>query len=746
MHFPASERPKVLWLGVALILAALIGGNITVAGSAVGPVTPWLVRLCIGGIGAVLALAATVTTSTVPAIVLEEEAWRSKLIRATRRIWIDGFLANSMRKVVRIELGLVDDPSFVESPLALLTQVPGRDPLPVPAGTPLVKVFDGFDGAMLIVGEPGAGKTTLLLELARDLLERADCDPAAPVPVVLILTPWTAEPTLTLAEWMVKEIERRYYIPAEVSRACMSAGTLVALLDGLDEVAADRRQQCVQAIEAYRQGHGGPPVVVTCRRADYEALPRRMRMEGAVLVEPLDPVQVQRYLDSGGEALAGLRAAVVADPDLMELLVTPQWLSTAALAYHNPAGTQLSSTPGEDETMPDRRAALYERYIASVFARRAPNPAYTKDQTIQYLSWLAETLKTHDATVLHLEQIQANWLPSRQDPRFVTIGVPIMCGLLVGLLAGLLAGLLIGPAVGLGAGLVGGLVGGLVFGLTVGLVDGQVIAPTRTLRWWLSKLRRGSGIRLAARLVVVLPVGLVIGLASGLTTGLLGGLVGGLVFGLAVGLTVGLVGGQTIAPARTLRWSLSNLRRSLDAGLTAGLAVGLVFGLDVGLAYGLDVGLVVGLATGLTVVLAFGLAGELPEPGEGEAPYDVLNRSARIALATALATGLAFGLAFGLPIGLTHGLTVGLATGLAAGVSAGLTVGLAFGGYACVYHLVLRWRLVRAGAAPWRYVEFLDHSTDRLLLRRVGSGYAFMHRTLRDYIATGTTTAETTSC
>jgi hypothetical protein len=57
------------------------------------------------------------------------------------------------------------------------------------------------------------------------------------------------------------------------------------------------------------------------------------------------------------------------------------------------------------------------------------------------------------------------------------------------------------------------------------------------------------------------------------------------------------------------------------------------------------------------------------------------------------------------------------------------------GGKASLQHLVLRRLLVRNRAAPWQYVEFLDEATDRLLLRKVGGGYVFVHRLLLDYFA-----------
>jgi hypothetical protein len=66
----------------------------------------------------------------------------------------------------------------------------------------------------------------------------------------------------------------------------------------------------------------------------------------------------------------------------------------------------------------------------------------------------------------------------------------------------------------------------------------------------------------------------------------------------------------------------------------------------------------------------------------------------------------------------------------------GLVVGgLRAGGVACLKHLVLRLWLIRNGSTPWNYVKFLDHATDCILLRKVGGGYAFIHRMLLEYFA-----------
>jgi hypothetical protein len=65
----------------------------------------------------------------------------------------------------------------------------------------------------------------------------------------------------------------------------------------------------------------------------------------------------------------------------------------------------------------------------------------------------------------------------------------------------------------------------------------------------------------------------------------------------------------------------------------------------------------------------------------------------------------------------------------------GLYLAMSNGGTAVVRHCVLRLWLVRNGSIPWNYVRSLDHAAERILLRKVGGGYAFIHRMLLEHFA-----------
>ena len=92
----------------------------------------------------------------------------------------------------------------------------------------------------------------------------------------------------------------------------------------------------------------------------------------------------------------------------------------------------------------------------------------------------------------------------------------------------------------------------------------------------------------------------------------------------------------------------------------------------------------------------------------------------------ALVVALLGGFIFGLIIPEKH---------LVLAIGCGPILGLMLGGLFCLNHFVLRLVLWFSRLAPLRYARFLDHAAERLFLRKVGGGYIFVHRMLRDYLA-----------
>ncbi|MGA7414532.1 MAG: NACHT domain-containing protein, partial [Bryobacteraceae bacterium] len=329
---------------------------------------------------------------------------RLAMLERVRSDWIDGVLKQSLYKVARIELGLEAKDDAVELPLNAIVQVPDRAPTVIPPGTGIVDIFDKLGQALLILGAPGTGKTTLLLELAGALLDRAFKDESHPIPVVFNLSSWALkrEP---LAKWLVSELNLRSFVPKKIGQRWVGEDHVLPLLDGLDEVDATHRRACADAINQFSVEHGLLPIAICSRSADFDVLARKLRVRGAVEVQPLTREQIDCYLERSTELLP-LQAAIGVDPSLAELLASPLMLWVAMLAYRD---SPVHIDKAED--LDHKRLHLLKTFVLAMFRRRAVESRYTERSTLHWLSRLASALQREQQTVFYLESLRPTWLP-----------------------------------------------------------------------------------------------------------------------------------------------------------------------------------------------------------------------------------------------------------------------------------------------------------------------------------------------
>jgi eukaryotic-like serine/threonine-protein kinase len=688
----------------------------------------------------------------------------SVMRKVVRSFWIDGVLKHSLYQETLIRLNMQDRSDMVDNrPWNIVSQTVGEAGQELRPGTRIIDVFGRMNQLMLILGEPGSGKTTTLLELARDLLDRADNDPALPTPVVFNLSSW-ALLRPPLAEWLVDELRTRYSIPKDVAQTWVKQNDLLLLLDGLDEVQDEHRVACAQAINSFRQEHI-VPLVVCSRVAEYKRLNAHLKLQGATLLEPLTTEQTVTFLTSAGEHLSGLRTALQQDTELQQLAETPLFLSIMVMAYQGDSVSQVNTT---DATQ-TRRKQIIDAYIKRMFVRREVKPLYSPVKTVGWLRWLAGRLKLYGQTTFLVERMQPSWLQSPNRSSFAASALMAMWGPVYGLSFGAVLALIFGLDVGLFGEpvvvlvfvLVSGLLAGLIIGLVGGLADGvcggfRSIEQTEKSRQIRARLKSSLYGFLIYGLIYVLVYTLVIGLISGLVTGLINGLAIGLLDGLIGGLVVGLQGRyRDIKLVKRSSWSWNKQRVHVRFGLVNGLVVGLVYALIVGLiggllvefsgrlafrlVMGLVVGLIGGLVDGLISTLALDLDGQSDVPSLviTRVPNQAIRSAQRQALVLALAFWLIGGLVVGLVVGvgLLHGQAKGLANGLVVGLVFGPIGGLVGGADVVVKHYLLRFALWLKGAIPLRYVRFLDYAAERIFLRKVGGGYIFIHRLMMEHFA-----------
>ncbi|HEY9674343.1 MAG TPA: TIR domain-containing protein [Waterburya sp.] len=673
---------------------------------------------------------------------------RQALLNKVNSYWVQGVLENSLQNRALIALGMEERLDTVAQPWNMTLEKLDQPEKTIPQGTRIMAIFDqlGEGRTLLILGEPGAGKTTSLLELTRDLINRAEQGIDHRIPVVFNLSSWASEKQ-TIAEWLVKELNTKYQIPKQVGQDWVKEQELLLLLDGLDEVKAERRDACIAALNAFQQEQGCE-MVVTSRIKDYEVLSNRLNFQSAIYVRSLTLDQVRQYLDSAGSNLTGLRTLLERDAALIELAKSPLMLNIMTLAYQGVAVEDLPKT----EVVEERRQQLFDDYIERIFKRRGADKQYSKTQAMRWLTWLAQKMSQQSKTVFLIEHLQPEWLDKRLHKSIYA--------LILGLIFGSIVGLILEPAIGLIVNPIGELL--KTKEITFGLIDGLSGGLLCGLLWGLMLVPLGRQL--------IKPIG---GLIFALMNGLAWLMFWVVKFGWDAGLILGLIGSLTgvllwtlmrnpINPAETLKWSWSNAKNKLISGLLWGLVFGMILGLILGLIDGLilNIGefsdenlklyglyrkpislarkpiviLILGLINAVGLGLIFegvggliggligGLTGTIIETKT--VPNQGIRQSARNAMVLALMGAVGLGVAAGF-----------LSFPILTGVMLGLLFGLFRAGEACLKHLTLRLVLYFSGSIPWNYARFLTYATDRIFLQKVGGGYIFIHRMLLEHFA-----------
>jgi hypothetical protein len=296
-------------------------------------------------------------------------------------------------------------------------------------------VFSDADlsGRVLLLGDPGSGKSTTLLLLAERLVAEALADPDRPIPLLESLSQFQDFPPAAAAgpettqsgpfkrrrdpaddRWIQTRLARLVGDRKGISRRLnatvvddwIESGSVVFLLDGLDEVEESRRAALADRLNrTLLQHHADVPTVIASRVVEYRIVERepekRLRLNGAVTLRPLSDEQIGDYLDRAGAG--GLKHLLPHDAALRELARAPLTLSMMTVAYHGLHADEIRA----DLAGADQRRALFDRFVDRMMQRaawrrrgepwdpRSPltlKTPYSRDQVNRYLGWLALAL------------------------------------------------------------------------------------------------------------------------------------------------------------------------------------------------------------------------------------------------------------------------------------------------------------------------------------------------------------------
>jgi hypothetical protein len=286
----------------------------------------------------------------------------SILAAKVKRYWVDGVLVKKLEQSARMSLGLDLLANAVNNPFGpgstdILESDSGSESL---GDRTTAQVLSDY-GSLLVLGEPGSGKTVALLEVARDLLQSAEADPSLPVPVVFNLSSWAVTRS-SLADWMGTELTVKYQIPKLTGSAWLSSGSVFPLLDGLDEVAAESRAACVEAINTWLQD-AMSGVVVCCRFKEYNELPARLNLNSAVRIQPFSREQVLTFVQEAGPPMAALRTLLEQDSGLLLDARTPLMLTLMVCAFRGAASPEFVA----EQDLASRRKQVMDAFVNRTF-------------------------------------------------------------------------------------------------------------------------------------------------------------------------------------------------------------------------------------------------------------------------------------------------------------------------------------------------------------------------------------------
>lgn len=568
---------------------------------------------------------------------------------------------------------------------------------------------------LLLVGMPGSGKTQTLRTLCRQMLAAASNLPEQPVPFIINLSTFSKYRG-SFSNWLAEGLKESSGISLSTAQALLQEGMIFVLLDGLDEMASDRRPSALNEINALlsstdpRLAH----CVVCSRTLEYQNSGILLLMPMALELLPLSREQVTHAIARAGSQADPLRRAIARDESLETVLETPLLISIAMQAF---ADTPELSLAGRSADA--LRQLLYDAYVVRMMRRTRIKSGPPPAQTLIWLRWLARYLGRERSSLFLIERLQPTALNQEGPYRLASQRAWWLS---------------IWLAVWLGVALVRGLDAGLDLQLVPRLLAG--VAPLASSYWYMA-LRALLGPWLSRLLLCGMLVDFVLSLV----------------------MRSALPPVRTIQPVEDLHWSF---RRALENSLAllrfewklgafyTVLIFALSFLLSAGLCLLLKFPIVICGIVGSIIMLGFGInatavwgiivfifCGWTNTVHEQTAQPNQGIRSSLInGLRAFLIIGMFIGSIEALIVSFLFDRVTGTLSGLGVATVCGFTGGLIGGFGQALHHYILRALIWHEGNLPLRLENWLESCRSQLLLRRQGGTYRFFHKTMQDYFST----------
>ena len=642
---------------------------------------------------------------------------RQTFLDKVQEFWINGFLKPSLYFNTAVDT-TEDDPSGqILRPLDNLEVIP----FDIDASynilqrTGIITNETGDGKTLLILGEPGSGKTIALLQLAERLIKQTRNNMEKPIPVVFNLSSW-GEKRQPLRDWLIEELKDKYQVPKAWSEPWIRDCQLSLLLDGLDEVKAEYRDDCIIAINQFLADRIDTEIIVCSRIKDYDALKERIALSSVICIQPLSRQQVLDFLKNVDDSLIGLKTVIEKDREIADFARTPLILNMMTWTYH---GWSTEQCQKQFRIAKDRKDNLFDSYLRKCINRKDIKHIYPDNNTFHWLGWLARTMIKSSKTIFLIEKIQPDSLSNKFLIFLYQIFTCIFCGASIGIISGYI---ITATSLVMSNGIIFGIIGGSISGIISGI--GKIETVERFSLSW-NKICEQLSIGFKSGFIGAILNGVSLACISTIKGNELNnifldftnGLFYGLVIGLIGGFLYGIISGAGSSTIKTNATPNIGIYRSGINALASGIFGGFLgfiifFGMWICIQYSIKfIFFVFSLFVPVNIYLSSINFQFSFEPTIGE--FDFTERDI-----------IKLGLVASSVFALTPGFIIGLISGVIGG-----------GGKTCFQHITLRFILNFLNLAPWNYARFLNYAAELRLMKRIGGGYVFYHRMLMEHFA-----------
>lgn len=611
---------------------------------------------------------------------------RADLLEAVDQIWLKGLLDNLLNQDKDFQIKL----AFLQP--EKVAQQYGGQPYPLKDNRAVLQTFEDFGRKLVLLGEPGAGKTVLLLQLARQLHAKAVASATEPIPVIFPLSSW-AQKQLPFHEWLQGELRDRYGASPKLAETLVAGERLIYLLDGLDEVNAEQREACLQAIKTFVENPKRHIEYMLCsRQIEFVKLQTRLDVPGEIVLQLLSWDAIQHYVQ--GDEFAALRTLLNGNTILRDDFARiPFMLNTMAYVTQGDSIEKVRLALKGKTDSEDLRTYFLDAYVTKRLRARV-SAKYPADKTRHWLRWLAGQLVKEKQEDFYVENLQPSYLELPSKIIYWEFGSRLLSAIFVGLMTSISW---------LSVGIIAAFINAIIYG-SLFLFFAKIIQSSRNgsriahfiktvdqvhfAQWRISLSQVVNGIK---AIVPLFPYYIVIWLGTS-------------TFCAIAVVIISLFSGELSINAEDVTIKIVERFISVFANGLVGIAAGFV-----------------------GLFFTFGMLGYV----KNAQSIRFRNNFAE-GIFRSLINGIVVGGAFGIIFGLTVGFAFWGFTTLLASLFC-----LYFGLSAFLQHYTLRHMLANAGHLPrWRYDKFLDYAAqDLLILRKVGGGYRFTHDYLRQHLA-----------